>query len=122
MGYRVGAGRPRKPDSELSRPRQKKTVKEKVLTTPLIEADKKVTEIDTGKPVKKTPLEYALDIMNDPSIEEIRRDRMAIAALPFMHMKKGEGGKKDAEKENADKVASGKFAPSAPPKLVVNNK
>jgi hypothetical protein len=31
------------------------------------------------------PLEYALQIMRDPSVDQKRRDAMAIAAMPFLH-------------------------------------
>lgn len=70
----------------------------------------------------KTPLEYALGIMNDNTQDEARRDRMAVAALPFVHMKKGEGGKKEQSADNAEKVSKGKFKAAEPPRLVVNNK
>jgi hypothetical protein len=45
-----------------------------------------------------------------------------LALLPYTNMKKGEGGKKDAKGEAAKKAGAGKFAPAAPPKLVVNNR
>lgn len=48
--------------------------------------------------------------------------RAAIAAVQYTHTKKGDGGKKDDQASKAKKAASGKYAPSAPPKLVVNNK
>lgn len=115
----MGGGRPRKPDNELKQPRAKKKVVEK-LTTPTIENDIKLSGEVLDK--KQTPLEYALNVMNDPTVEEIRRDRMAIAALPFMHLKKGEGGRKDKAQEDAEKVSTGKFSSSEPPKLVINNK
>lgn len=126
-GYRPQGGRPRKSDSELKTPRRKKkVVEDKVVTTPIIEADKKISEAenkDKANELKKlTPLEYAHEIMNDPSVEEIRRDRMAIALLPFFHKKLGEGGKREQKQDEAKKVSSGKFSPSTPPKLVVNNK
>lgn len=49
--------------------------------------------------------------------------RAAIAAVQYTHTKRAEGGKKE-ERHGAAKEASagGRFAPSAPPKLVVNNK
>lgn len=34
-----------------------------------------------------TPLEYMLDVMGDPDVDPIRRDRMAVAAAPFVHAK-----------------------------------
>ena len=46
----------------------------------------------------------------------------AVAAAQYVHIKKGDGGKKDEDAEKAKKAGSGKFAPSAPPKLVVNNR
>ncbi len=47
--------------------------------------------------------------------------RAAIAAVQYTHAKKGEGGKKEARQDQAERVAS-KFAAAAPPKLVVNNR
>lgn len=44
--------------------------------------------------------------------------RAAIAAVQYTHMKKGDGGKKEEVADAAKKVAGGKFAPTAPPKLV----
>jgi hypothetical protein len=34
-----------------------------------------------------TPLEYMLHVVNDPKADVDRRDRMAIAAAPFVHEK-----------------------------------
>lgn len=39
-----------------------------------------------------------------------------IALMPYVHTKRGEGGKKEQRQEAAQKVA-GRFAPAAPPKL-----
>lgn len=47
--------------------------------------------------------------------------RAAIAAVQYTHAKRGEGGKKDEAAERAKKAAAGRFAPKAPPKLVVSN-
>lgn len=67
------------------------------------------------------PLEFLKTIMNDDKKEiEVRKDA-AKAMLPYIHPKKGEGGKKDA-KLGAAKAAHSKFSGMAPPKLVVNNK
>jgi hypothetical protein len=158
-GYKPNAGRPRKPDSELSRPRQKKPAAKKPVEkdgwvmiesvealidsvkaedakskkprsttkkTTTISNDEKIEEkiIENDKKIAKklTPLEFALQVMNDETQEDARRDRMAIAALPFMHMKKGDGGKKESEKDNAHAAVKGKFNPSAPPKLAVVGK
>lgn len=46
--------------------------------------------------------------------------RAAAAALPFLHKKLGEGGKKDQTQKAAEKVAS-RFAPVAAPRLISSN-
>jgi len=71
---------------------------------------------------KKNPLEYMLSVMNDPTVSEERRDRLAIAAAPFVHARAGAEGKKDERAARAKAVGAGKYAPPPPPKLVVNNK
>ncbi|KAF1005465.1 MAG: hypothetical protein GAK28_03217 [Luteibacter sp.] len=68
------------------------------------------------------PAEFLTDLMNN-AMEDIKlRKEAAAALLPYKHKKLGEGGKKDAAQEAAAKVATGRFAPKAPPKLVVNNR
>ncbi|OAT18006.1 phage terminase small subunit [Buttiauxella gaviniae ATCC 51604] len=69
------------------------------------------------------PLEFLKSVMNDLTEETDVRKDAAKAMLPYIHPKKGEGGKKDA-RNAAAKVAAGasKFGAMAPPKLVVNNK
>jgi hypothetical protein len=63
-----------------------------------------------------SPLEYMLKIMNDPNADKNRRDRMAQAAAPFVHARKGEGsGKKDEKDSKAKAAAKGRFATSEPP-------
>jgi phage terminase small subunit len=47
--------------------------------------------------------------------------RAAIAAVQYTHTKRHDGGKKEEREEKAKKAAEGRFAPKAPPKLVVNN-
>ncbi|WP_455424912.1 terminase small subunit [Dryocola sp. LX212] len=69
------------------------------------------------------PLEFLKSVMNDLSEDTDVRKDAAKAMLPYIHPKKGEGGKKDA-RNAAAKIAAGasKFGAMAPPKLVVNNK
>lgn len=101
-GYRPGAGRP------------KGSVSTKTKTTP---SKKSVVSVTC-----KTPLDYMLAVMNDPFVDETRRDRMAIAAAPFVHPKKGDAGKKEGAAERAQAAGSGKFAASsAPPRLAAAN-
>lgn len=45
--------------------------------------------------------------------------RAAIAAVQYTHVKAGDGGKKEAQQEAAEKVAS-RFAPAPPPRLVAS--
>ncbi|HGM5351263.1 TPA: terminase small subunit [Serratia marcescens] len=68
------------------------------------------------------PLDFLKSIMNDVTEEiDVRKDA-AKAMLPYLHPKKGEGGKKDARNAAAKVAASAsKFGAMAPPKLVVNN-
>lgn len=66
-----------------------------------------------------------LGVMNDTAADEARRDRMAIAAAPFVHARvDASGGKKAERQANAERAVAqgGKFAPPAPPKLIVSNK
>lgn len=65
-----------------------------------------------------SPLEYMLDVMNDPNVEGFRRDRMAVAAAPYVHMKKVEGGKKDDAAGKAKQAGAGKFGQTTAPRLV----
>lgn len=76
-------------------------------------------------PAGDTPLGYMIEVMNDPNADEARRDKMAIAAAPFMHPRMADNrfGKRDGEKEAAARAGkTGKFAAPAAPKLVVDNR
>ena len=105
-GARVGAGRPTKAA--------------------------RATKIDVPKDVSRaarqsglSPLDYMLTVMNDDTAEDARRDRMAVAAAPFVHAKAEavEPGKKAQRQASAEKAASeGRFATPSAPKLVVSNK
>ena len=69
------------------------------------------------------PLTYGLRVMNDPAESKDRRDRMAIALLPYTTARVGEKqGKKDEKAERAKQVGAGKFRAGAPPSLLVVNK
>lgn len=62
-----------------------------------------------------------LAVMNDDMADDLRRDRMAIAAAPFCHPRKEPvgPGKREAAQEAAEaaSAAGGKFAPPPMPKL-----
>ncbi|WP_225773308.1 terminase small subunit [Pseudomonas sp. Marseille-Q5115] len=55
------------------------------------------------------PLAFLMDQMNDPELEAKDRRDAAKALMPFVHQRKGEGGKKEQAREKAAEVAAGKF-------------
>jgi phage terminase small subunit len=65
----------------------------------------------------RDPKDYLLAVMNDLGSEAKLRVDAAKALMPFMHQRKGEGGKKDQAKEKAAGAAQGKFGVRAPPQL-----
>lgn len=65
------------------------------------------------------PQDFLRALMNDASEDMRLRMDAAKTLMPFVHQRKGEGGKKEAKQEAAEKVAS-RFSPSAPPKLVAS--
>lgn len=71
----------------------------------------------------KTPLEYMLDVMNNPEAEQGRRDRMAMAAAPFVHAKADLAleGKKAQRQITAEEASSvGPFAVPDSPRPVTH--
>ena len=103
-GYRPGAGRPVGAKG-----------KAKIAPTKKMKPGSKAKNL--------SPLEYMLNVMNDEGVDKNRRDRMAIAAAPFIHSRKGEGlGKKDEASERAKTAGAGRFSASAPPNLAVVKK
>ena len=84
---------------------------------------KPAVKLDIPVPVAETlahkdPKIFLLALMNDLEADVKLRADAAKALMPFMHNKLGEGGKKDQAQDAAKKVAGGKFAAAAPPKLV----
>ena len=72
-----------------------------------------------GNAEELDPLTYMLKIMNDPNEDKEARARMAIAAAPYCHPRKGEGaGKKQDKDDRAKAAGAGKFGAGAPPRLV----
>lgn len=66
------------------------------------------------------PIEFLKAAMNNPALDVDQRKDAAKALLPYLHTKKGEGGKKDA-KSDAAKKAAARFTQPQPPRLVANN-
>lgn len=119
-GARPGAGRPRKLAVTPEAPKTKKAPKGKA-----VPAEQAALPSDITKPAAAaglTPLEYMLKVMNDAESDPMRRDRMAMAAAPFVHMRPADSrpGKRESQ-EAAAKEAGSKFKPAAPPRLVANN-
>lgn len=61
------------------------------------------------------PLPFLRAVWNDIGTDLRVRVDAAKAALPYLHQKPGETGKKDAAKERARGAGAGLFSPSAPP-------
>lgn len=100
-GYRPGAGRPK----------SAKTPKSKPIKVP---SDVKTAARKSGM----KPLDYMLTVMNDAAADAERRDRMAIAAAPYVHSKAADKalGKLEQRQESAVVSSSaGKYATPSPP-------
>lgn len=80
------------------------------------------TGFDLGKVLLHTDaLNFLIACMNDQELDKKYRIDCAKKIVDFQHVKPGEGGKKD-QKQDAAKKAANKFATTAPPKLVINNR
>lgn len=100
-GFRPGAGRPKGAKAPKAKPIK-------------VASDIKRAARQSGM----SPLDYMLTVMNDGDSDSDRRDRMAIAAAPYVHARASDlaGGKKEQQQEAAERVsADGKFATPPPP-------
>src|SRR3954466_1818545 len=79
-GYRPGSGRPKR--STQSR-------RDRIVTAPA--------------PGRLSPLDYMLAVMNDPDADDARRDRMAIAAAPYVRARAADA--KPGKKEEGEQAA-----------------
>jgi hypothetical protein len=113
-GYRPGAGRPRGSGKAVPAPVIAPTA---ALSVP-VPAD----IAEAAQEVGLTPLAYLTQVMRDHSAEVLRRDRAAALLLPFVHPKAGDHGKKATAADAARFAATGKYAPSEPPKPAVIGK
>ncbi|WP_222852968.1 hypothetical protein [Massilia genomosp. 1] len=79
-----------------------------------------IAQVIDGQPLDPRP---ALEQVALGLLEVTPQQYKALTALlPYVHCKKGEGGKKDQKQDAAKVAAQGKFgAPPAPPRLVANN-
>ncbi|WP_312838440.1 terminase small subunit [Pantoea piersonii] len=101
-------------------PTHGKKVNTPAVNTPSESQPEPVAEIIRTAGKYDDPLEFLKAVMNDSDEDIDTRKDAAKAMLPYLHSKKGEGGKKDAKQAAAKAVAS-KFTGMAPPQLIVNN-
>ena len=87
-GFRPGAGRPKGSVTIAGKVRVKREVESRLVR-------------------EKSPLEYMLTVMNDSGADDQRRDRMAIAAAPFVHARVSDQGKKENQEELSRDAESG---------------
>lgn len=83
---------------------------------------KESTNIDSLLKNKDDPKLFLINAMNNVGLDDRLRIDAAKSLMPFMYVKKGEGGKKDERQEAAKNVSKGRFGASQPPKLVINNR
>jgi len=98
-GYRPGSGRPRTdidaliPTEYMPKPRR------------------------NGECERKTPLEYLVDLYNDVTADVQRRDRAAIAALPFVHRHMAKMTKAEEKQDLLDSIHDDRFLPPVVPRV-----
>ncbi len=91
-GFRPGAGRPK----------GVKTAKDEARAAPPRDV------VKAARKLRLSPLDYMLAVMNDEEAESSRRDRMAVAAAPFVHARPAEGkGKKEEAADAAKRAGAG---------------
>ena len=82
--------------------------------------------IEEAYDANMSPLDFMLKVMRDPNADPLRRDRMAMASAPFIHLKAAEAkiGKREEAKRKAAEVGAGgsKFSAPAAPRLVANGR
>ncbi len=59
-----------------------------------------------------------MSVVNDPGADAKLRVEAAKVLLPYLQQKKGDKGKKEEKGDKAAVAGSGRFAPSASPKVV----
>lgn len=81
------------------------------------------TKSKAAEPVELSPLDYLLSVIRDEEADRRERIQAASIAAPFVHARLTPAGKKEEKSAAAKKAAAtGRFAPTAPPKLVVSNR
>lgn len=111
-GYRPGAGRPRKDGASSKGAAPRETVK-------TIPPDIR----QVADSLKMSPLDYMLAVMNCEEVDPVRRDRMAVAAAPYVHIRASDerqATRKEERQSNAEAkmTAENKFAAPLPPGMM----
>ena len=70
-------------------------------------------------PSTDDPLVWLLALMNEPRAKVFDRRNAAQTAVPYIHGKKAEAGKKEQKAEAAKEAGKGKYSQSKPPLTVV---
>ncbi|MEE5042914.1 terminase small subunit [Pseudomonas alliivorans] len=70
-------------------------------------------------PDTEDPLVWLLALMNEPRAKIFDRRNAAQTAVPYVHGKRGEAGKKEQKAEAAKEASRGKFSAGKPPLSVV---
>ena len=70
-------------------------------------------------PSTDDPLVWLLALMNEPRAKVFDRRNAAQTAVPYIHGKKAEAGKKEQKAEAAKEAGKGKYSRSKPPLTVV---
>lgn len=78
-----------------------------------------ITPLEPIPNAEITPLEFLLQVMRSPHIDDKTRLEAAKTAAQYCHLKKGDGGVKDEKAEKAKKAGMGKFAAAATPLRMV---
>lgn len=65
------------------------------------------------------PLDFLLAVQDDVGADPRLRVHAAVVAAQYKHAKKGEDGKKGERQAAAVRAGKGRFAPSAPPRLML---
>jgi len=112
---RAGRAAKRRPGASKGKAPTRTSVKPKKAAPPARSARPAVDAVETP-PEQLDPLSYMLKVMNNPRATPERRDRMAVAAAPFVHGKVAEKGKKDQRQAGAQVASQGKFSSAAPPR------
>lgn len=107
-GFRAGSGRPK----------GAKNIK----PSPKIDVAKDIST--AAEKSGMSPLDYMLNVMRDEAADGNRRDRMAVAAAPFVHGRAdgADTSKKAKKQADAERAATqGRFARRPGPRLAVDN-